>query len=158
MTNWLAIVDIWPIFFTAWYNLSKRGILHVCRTNLLIFTAGRKWVSRVSSFPVVDWFCLLIYEFWLSLWKIARCSILLLLPLLTPPLHVKDSSFLFLLRTGPLVARWKEKNWHPKISILSSYSCGFHLHAHPNATFFSTTYSLRPNFVTNKTEILFKWR
>ena len=34
------------------------------------------------SFPVVDWFfCLYTYEFWLSLWKIVRSSVILLLPL-----------------------------------------------------------------------------
>ena len=35
------------------------------------------------SFPVVDWFCLFIYnyEFWLSLCKIVRSSVILLLPL-----------------------------------------------------------------------------
>ena len=37
------------------------------------------------SFPVVDWFCLFIdtYGFWLSLCKIIRNSIILLLPLFT---------------------------------------------------------------------------
>jgi hypothetical protein len=34
------------------------------------------------SFPVVDWFvCLYNYEFWLSLCKIVRSSVILLLPL-----------------------------------------------------------------------------
>ena len=34
------------------------------------------------SFPVVDWFCLFIcFEFWLSLCKIVRSSVVLLLPL-----------------------------------------------------------------------------
>ena len=33
--------------------------------------------------PVVDWFCLLIFEFWLSLCKIARRSVILLLPIFT---------------------------------------------------------------------------
>jgi hypothetical protein len=34
------------------------------------------------SFPVVDWFvCLYTYEFWLSLCKIVRSSVILLLPL-----------------------------------------------------------------------------
>jgi hypothetical protein len=33
------------------------------------------------SFPVFDSFYLLTYEFCLSLWKIARCSVILLLPL-----------------------------------------------------------------------------
>jgi hypothetical protein len=33
-------------------------------------------------FPVVDWFCVFYtYEFWLSLWKIVRSSVILLLPL-----------------------------------------------------------------------------
>jgi hypothetical protein len=37
-----------------------------------------------QSFPVVDWFvCLYNYEFWLSLCKIVRSSVILLLPLLT---------------------------------------------------------------------------
>jgi len=31
---------------------------------------------------LTDFVCLLIYEFWLSLWKIALCSVILLLPLL----------------------------------------------------------------------------
>ena len=36
-----------------------------------------------DSFPVVDWFvCLYTYEFWLSLCKIVRSSVILLLPLL----------------------------------------------------------------------------
>jgi len=30
---------------------------------------------------LTDFVCLLIYEFWLSLWKIALCSVILLLPL-----------------------------------------------------------------------------
>jgi hypothetical protein len=30
---------------------------------------------------LTDFFCLLTYEFCLSLWKIARCSVILLLPL-----------------------------------------------------------------------------
>ena len=38
------------------------------------------------GFPVsrllTDFVCLLIYEFWISLWKIALCSVILLLPLL----------------------------------------------------------------------------
>ena len=36
-----------------------------------------------QNFPVVDWFCLFIYfiEFWLSLCKIVRSSVILLLPL-----------------------------------------------------------------------------
>ena len=37
------------------------------------------------GFPVsrllTDFVCLLIYEFWISLWKIALCSVILLLPL-----------------------------------------------------------------------------
>jgi hypothetical protein len=38
----------------------------------------------VHSFPVVDWFvCLYTYEFWLSLCKIVRSSVILLLPLFT---------------------------------------------------------------------------
>ena len=39
----------------------------------------------IAVFPVfwllTDFVCLLIYEFCLSLWKIARCSVILLLPL-----------------------------------------------------------------------------
>ena len=34
------------------------------------------------SFPVVDFVCLYNYEFWLSLCKIVRSSVILLLPLL----------------------------------------------------------------------------
>ena len=43
-----------------------------------------KWLYQVGfpSFPVVDWFffCLYTYEFWFSLWKIVRSSVILLLP------------------------------------------------------------------------------
>ena len=42
-------------------------------------------VSIIAVFPVfrllTDFICLLTYEFCLSLWKIARCSVILLLPL-----------------------------------------------------------------------------
>ena len=44
------------------------------------------------SVPVVDWFfCLLTYEFCLSFWKIAGCSVILLLPLFFPPDIGKDN-------------------------------------------------------------------
>ena len=36
---------------------------------------------RFSQFSAYWLICLLTYEFWLSLWKIARCSVILLLPL-----------------------------------------------------------------------------
>ena len=43
--------------------------------------------SEPCVFPVFrllnDFFCLLTYEFCLSIWKIARCSVILLLPLFT---------------------------------------------------------------------------
>ena len=40
------------------------------------------------SFPVVDWFCLIYnYEFWLSLCKIVRSSVILLLPLYISMFH-----------------------------------------------------------------------
>jgi hypothetical protein len=39
----------------------------------------------IAGFPVfrllTDFVCLLTYEFCLSLWKISRCSVILLLPL-----------------------------------------------------------------------------
>jgi hypothetical protein len=42
-------------------------------------------VRAIAVFPIfrllTDFVCLLIYEFCLSLWKIARCSVMLLLPL-----------------------------------------------------------------------------
>ena len=42
-------------------------------------------VRAIAGFPVflllTDFVCLLTYEFCLSLWKIARCSVILLLPL-----------------------------------------------------------------------------
>jgi hypothetical protein len=42
-------------------------------------------VRAIGVFPVLlllnDFVCLLTYEFCLSLWKIARCSVILLLPL-----------------------------------------------------------------------------
>jgi hypothetical protein len=50
------------------------------------------------SFPVVDGFCLFIYtyEFGLSLWKIVRSSVILLLPLFrTDHLKVKGPMNLF---------------------------------------------------------------
>ena len=44
-------------------------------------------VRVIAVFPVfrllTDFVCLLIYEFLFSLWKIARCSVILLLPLFT---------------------------------------------------------------------------
>jgi len=52
-----------------------------------------KFQARLKPDPVPSFVCLLIYEFWLSLWKIARCSVILLLPLsipLTVSREVKD--------------------------------------------------------------------
>jgi hypothetical protein len=46
------------------------------------------------SFPVVDWFCLFIYEFWLFLCKIVRSSVILLLPLFTIDQSVSIQSFI----------------------------------------------------------------
>ena len=57
---------------------------------LLFFTHCILWkclyqVRTIAVFPVfrllTDFVCLLIYEFCLSFWKIARCSVILLLPL-----------------------------------------------------------------------------
>ena len=39
---------------------------------------------------MTDFVCLLIHEFWLSLWKIALCSVILLLPLLIMYIHLAD--------------------------------------------------------------------
>jgi hypothetical protein len=50
-----------------------------------------RMVRAIGVFPVfrllTDFFCLLTYEFCLSLWKIARCSVILLLPLYTTRRH-----------------------------------------------------------------------
>ena len=47
----------------------------------------------IAVFPVfrllTDFVCLLKYEFYLSLWKIARCSVILLLPLWYTMFHDK---------------------------------------------------------------------
>jgi hypothetical protein len=40
------------------------------------------WVVEVFRL-LTDFFCFYTYEFWLSLWKIVRSSVILLLPLLT---------------------------------------------------------------------------
>ena len=39
--------------------------------------------------------CLLIYEFWISLWKIARCSVILLLTLIIDSSTTNDGYFCF---------------------------------------------------------------
>jgi hypothetical protein len=50
------------------------------------------------SFPVVDdFFCLYTYEFWLSLWKIVRSSVILLLPLYTNIQYIYNDQSLALL-------------------------------------------------------------
>jgi len=46
---------------------------------------------------LTDFVCLLIYEFWLSLWKIALCSVILLLPLLVKKYQHSRSSCVDLL-------------------------------------------------------------
>jgi len=50
--------------------------------------------QAIAVFPVfpllTDFVCLLTYEFCLSLWKIARCSVILLLPLL-PVIYLIDT-------------------------------------------------------------------
>jgi len=43
--------------------------------------------GHYSMLHTPDFVCLLIYEFWLSLWKIALCSVILLLPLLIYTFH-----------------------------------------------------------------------
>jgi hypothetical protein len=62
-------------------------------------------VRAIAVFPVfrllTDFVCLLTYEFCLSLWKIARCSVILLLPLF---------DFCNLSSSGDVV--YKECWWH----------------------------------------------
>jgi len=62
----------------------KTCIVYKRPYDMHIINICRKRTSRLR-FPVsrllTDFVCLLIYEFWLSLWKIALCSVILLLPL-----------------------------------------------------------------------------
>jgi hypothetical protein len=56
-------------------------------------------VRAIAVFPVfrllTDFVCLLTCEFCLSLWKIARCSVILLLPLFVIGLWSSDSVVFF---------------------------------------------------------------
>ena len=66
-------------------------IIQLLERLISLINLGRSWkclyqVRAIAVFPVfrllTDFVCLLTYEFWLSLWKIVRCSVILLLPLL----------------------------------------------------------------------------
>jgi hypothetical protein len=66
-------------------------IIQLLERLISLINLGRSLEMPVPSqghcgFPVfrllTDFVCLLTYEFWLSLWKIVRCSVILLLPLL----------------------------------------------------------------------------
>jgi hypothetical protein len=90
--------DSWPVSSVQYYNLAKIEIFidkqcHLRRgsNRKIWFNPPFLWkclyqVRAIAVFPVFlllnDFVCLLTYEFCLSLWKIARCSLILLLPLL----------------------------------------------------------------------------
>ena len=44
-------------------------------------------IGYMFAVQLTDFVCLYTYEFWLSLWKIVRSSVILLLPLLTTSMH-----------------------------------------------------------------------
>ena len=68
-----------------WIMLWLFGVFFVIVLSVFRLTASDYQVRAIAVFPVfrllTDFVCLLIYEFCLSLWKIARCSVILLLPL-----------------------------------------------------------------------------
>ena len=81
------------IVFEREYNHTKSGQMMILITSFWIsnlfcrsFCPFNTIVLRaIAIFPVfrllTDFVCLLIYEFWLCLWKIAQCSVISLLPL-----------------------------------------------------------------------------
>jgi len=75
----------------------------------------------IAVFPVfrllTDFVCLLTYEFCLSLWKIARCSVILLLPLLEIQFLVWDRCELYLLVDD----FYFDKTSHKYIALYSHY-------------------------------------
>ena len=79
------------------FNLIKTNLnLYIHHRYQSLTTLQLSKVRAIAVFPVfrllTDFICLLIYEFCLSLWKIARCSVILLLPLFVflyfAPMHL----------------------------------------------------------------------
>jgi len=81
------------------------------------------------SFPVVDWFCLFVYkyEFCLSLWKIVRSSVILLLPLFT---QIHDGSLSWLATCTSIKSGGVKVVWGAQASPFSEMirSCKYFLH------------------------------
>jgi len=65
------------IFYEKIYMYIRLCISDIFIIKLRLSTLRHMWFSRLLT----DFVCLLNYEFWLSLWKIALCSVMLLLPL-----------------------------------------------------------------------------
>jgi hypothetical protein len=64
--------------------LKNKGVVHIWFNPRFLWKCLYQ-VRAIAVFPVfqllTDFVCLLTYEFCLSLWKISRCSVILLLPL-----------------------------------------------------------------------------
>ena len=88
-------MHVYAIHYVQWYlNLRNRRHIFIKWSSNKLFTfyflIHFMYLINLYTFqntcivrvPVVDWFCLFIYLWvWLSLWKIVRSSVILLLPL-----------------------------------------------------------------------------
>jgi len=89
----VLIHNIYNIYITINFLLEHNQYQFVQIVTIYGFNPPFLWkclyqVRAIAVFPVfrllTDFACLLTYEFCLSLWKIARCSVILLLPLFVP--------------------------------------------------------------------------
>ena len=68
------------LFWHCWKKSKAHSVNFHCSLRLVMFAElSTLWSRKILR--LTDFVCLLIYEFCLSLWKIARCSVILLLPL-----------------------------------------------------------------------------
>ena len=76
-------IYVFPVLTLMWFCFNTRDSLYASHSTIsLEMPVSSQGHYGFHSFPVVDWFCLFLYfECWLSLWKIVRSSVILLLPL-----------------------------------------------------------------------------
>jgi hypothetical protein len=82
----MPVSSLWsPTGWGGWFKYIRRTR---CKCNVAILTSKRKFSAvswTITVFTIfrllTDFVCLFTYEFWLSLCKIVRSSVILLLPL-----------------------------------------------------------------------------
>ena len=99
-----------------WYNIMWQPFLWKCLYQ----------IRAIAVFPVfrllTDFVCLLNYELCLSLWKIARCSVILLLPLFVNNISaISWWSVLFF--GGNRSTRWNLLNCRKSLTNFITYCC-----------------------------------